>query len=59
MSDQPGDQDYTFTKPLSSAIKPVCVAEILPNTTLYLNKWPNRWVRFWHWVFFGVVWRKV
>ena len=34
----------------------VCIAEVLPGTYICLEKWPSRWIRFWHWVFFGVKW---
>ena len=36
--------------------KYACQAEVVPGYTIVLEKWPSRWHRFWHRVFFGVVW---
>lgn len=52
--------------------KPVCCAELFPvacgtfvlvlpqspgMVVVTLSHWPSRWHRFWHWFFFGIVWR--
>ena len=39
--------------------KAVCQAEVVYCHVVRLAKWPSRWVRFWHWFFFGIVWRPV
>ena len=50
------DVHITGDYQLSEHVDPVCKAEVLSKVWVYLPKWPNPWVRFWHWAFFGVKW---